>query len=530
MRCCPKFFVFLVTVATTTVMPLQAFSQINSKAWNDLSRFYRSESSDYIVANSTFNKIVKKDLEYAIVGDNSPASGVSIDLSSQTKIKINGRISAKKGIHTIEVEASQKNSEISFFQDGSYNGQLEVKYNWNYIPLWNNYNVLPGAQRVVERTFREKIADINGKSLDTVIVVIALFRVSHYSDPYIYNGLVQSIKLKIDDSDRLIKQNYPNLRSEDVAPLVGKDLFKMGKIERLIPLVKVMCKKYFPDEDIDTLTTWSQISIKISESKNVAKEESLLTDFKKSIIKLATRYDRIVEAEIKAASPFWLRKKLYWFTITPSLNYQAYQLFEKNAADSTIKTTSTPFFAPRISGWFSTYHVFMNVSHLWRFGIEAVHGNNFKSFVEVKFMEKTILETDKNGNVVVKEKETEGIARKLGLEVENSTYFNLVGEYYRLPNENFKPGFAFRVGYIRDGILVKNYRKLSLQASIVLNVMNKDKDKAVVTILPYIKFDYLTDKKQILEADLANFRKFGKNLSIGVTVGLPIKGLLSITK
>lgn len=520
---------FLVINGLTFCLP-EVRAQIDNKQWSDLPSEYRKVTMNYAMSTTTFNRIVKKDLEYTIVGQNSPASGVSIDLSSQAKIKINGRIPTKKGVHTVELDASQKNSEIGFFENGSYTGQLEAKYNWNYIPLWNYYNILPGSDRVIEKIFREKASEISERALDTAIVIVALFRVSHVFEGSVYSALTDPYKMKIIEADSMIKENYPFLPARRAFPILGQELWKMERLRELMPLVKTLSKKYFPDDDVQSFETWDSLSVKIYKSKEIKKEELLLSDFKKSILRLASRYENIVAAEIKAASSFWLRKNLFWFTFSPSVNYQVYQMFEKDLADTTIGKKASPFLTYKFSAWFSTYRVYKDVSHLLRFGVEGVLGNNYKSFNEVKFIERLVIDTDKDGNSIVKQAETLGLSRKPEVEKQYDFFVNAYLEYYRLPNENFKPGFSTRISYMRDGILIKNYRKVVIQASLVLNVLNKEKEKAIVTVLPYIRYNYFTNKSQMDAENLESFRRFGENLSIGVTIGLPIKGLLSLEK
>ncbi|TDE14836.1 hypothetical protein [Dyadobacter psychrotolerans] len=48
-----------------------------------------------LITPGAFNRLVKRDMEFVLIGEQSPVSSVSLDVNDETSLKLTGRIPTK---------------------------------------------------------------------------------------------------------------------------------------------------------------------------------------------------------------------------------------------------------------------------------------------------------------------------------------------------------------------------------------------------------------------------------------------------
>lgn len=527
----PIVLLILTICLLTSFSASAQFSRKDYRKFDKIDYFKTASpnNSRYGIVNSgTFNKIVKKDLQFIILGEDSPIAGFSLDVSDKTKAKISGRLPTKKGIHTLELEGGQKDSDISLFEKGKYNGQLELKYNWHYIPFKSAYRYQNKAHAAVDPLFKIRINELNEQMIDSA-KVLAYFL--HHYDQDIFEVLTKKPRTKIEEADTGITNQYPvNPDGAPAIQITASDVLDPSNLSAVSlnqELYVSLAKKYFPEVAVSAHPSEPNITAIIVPGA-VCKIDVLSKDFKHLLARLARRKELTNDAEMAIADPFWGRKRLFWFTFSPSVNYQAYNIYGKDENGVMLKAKSTePFFTPKLAAWISSYTVYEQAGLLFRFGAELVYGNNLKEFTEVKYYVRDTLQAEGNGNVVIEEEVVTGIFRKPESSKKSKLYTNIHAEYYILPKKTFIPGFNVKLSYMREGILSTTPYRLRLQGGFVFTLLNKEKDKPLLSILPYARYDNLLDET-VKEGDVERYRTGRDKLSIGIVLGLPIKGLLFI--
>lgn len=485
------------------------------------SRNLKNETSDTkadknirVVSNETFNKIVKKDLEFIILGEESPLAGFSLDVSDKTKAKIVGKVPAKTGIRTIELEAGQKDNDIPLFEGGKYAGQLELKYNHHYIPFASRYSYVKKANAVADSLFKLKKIELNDRMLDSLEVVAYLLK-SKDSDMYTVATALSLEKIK--EADDLTASQYGIQRR--ARPIIDNPAFP-----RDTTLFRSISRKYFPTIPTYPIPSTEEIRDTVQKTTSY-KADLLYKDLRHLLSRLVKRNQLNVEAEMAIVSPFWLNKHFRWLTFSPSVNYQAYNIYgiDKDGKMLPPKTTM-PFVKGKLAIWASRYDVYKKAGYLWRLGSEFVYGHYLMDFKEVKYYVRDTLQAEGNGNTVVEESVTSGLYRLKDSRRKEKLYLNFHGEFYILPRKTFMPGFNVKMSALRDELLPTNPYRLRIQGGLVFNLLNKEKDKPVLSILPYVRYANLLGQ-EVKEGDQVRLMTSKEKLSIGITIGLPIKGL-----
>ena len=112
---------------------------------------------------------------------------------------------------------------------------------------------------------------------------------------------------------------------------------------------------------------------------------------------------------------------------------------------------------------------------------------------------------------------------KFNSQQEQKLFVNLYFEYYRLPKKDFVPGLVVKGSFMKEGILAKNRRKLRPEIGMVLNLYNKEKKNAYLTVQPYIRYDNLLRETKIVN-DAVETVTVREKLGFGILIGLPIRG------
>ncbi|WP_149243043.1 hypothetical protein [Dyadobacter sp. 32] len=500
-----------------------------SKKTNKSSYFKRDVE---LLKPKTFDKLIRRDIQYFVVGEDNPLGGFSLDVSDKAKAKISGIIPSDHGIHAIEIEAGKKNSEVPLVEGGKYNGQIEIKYNWHHIPRASSQQFFKGADHITKSLFKKKQKELTMDMLDSLESVSLLM---YAMDSEIFLTLTDYLAMyKVSKADNELADYYGAKfgRADTLINCIRK--YKLSKLSNPQLFIS-LAKKYYPKTKLDsikvfqndlpyvwrTLTTFAQDS---SNAENI-KLDLLFKDFKTILTRINKRLELNTDAEISIAKPFWTTKQYFWITVSPSINYQAFNIYGTQSNGTPVPAKSfEPFFTPQIAIWGQWLQVYKYSARLFRLGADLFYGNNLSEYSEVKYYERDTLLVEQSGNLVIKESVTSGIFRKQETDKKYKLYGNFHAEYYLLPRKNLLPGLNFKVSYLKGGISPSDVYRLRVQIGTILNLLNKEKDKPVISILPYMRYSNVLNEK-IKDGDGLRTLTAKEKFIVGITIGLPIKGL-----
>jgi hypothetical protein len=477
------------------------------------------DSNRNLVHFNTFNKVVKRDIEFTILGDASTVSGSAIDLTSKTSAKITFRLPSKTGIITGEIEGAQKDQDIAIVTSGKFTGEVTGKMNFHLIPPINDYGVQngsPEALRYISADIKKKMSEIMIDSVQILgLIVLEMFATEKEYDQYVSIPYV-----KILEADSKLNRHYKTDEYGSAAKIVLRPYLPISQFN--FKLAIDIAKKYLTETNFDSITSMSEFRATVTK-ECVTEEKKLFDDFRKLLSRLGKRDELTIDEEIKYASPYWTAKQLTWLTISPGITYKTYSLFGIGNDGKRLVDETMPFFTPKVALWLSHYNIFQDKATLIRGGVEVAYGNNLKEFDEVKFHTRDTLQIEDKGDVIVKEKITDGLFRRQDSQQKYKFFFNAFIEYYLLPKKDFVPGFFVRGSYIKDGILEKNIRKLRPDIGLVLNLYNKEKKTTYLTVQPYLRYDNLLREAKLVN-DQAVTVPIKDKWGYGLLVGLPIRG------
>ncbi|GGB98349.1 hypothetical protein GCM10011325_27040 [Dyadobacter sediminis] len=472
-----------------------------------------------MVSDYGFNHIIKKDMELVLVGEQSPQAGFSIDVSSKTSVKLSGRIPTNRGISTLELEAGQKENNVPIVEAGKYNGTVDLAFNRHIIVKSNTYTYLNDSPKLYQPVFEKKKLHLDKEMIDSASVLANFLE---EIDINAYRVIENRAFFKIEDADSIMINNYDGIEAlsilrKQIVPIIFELDFYIS-----------LAKKYSTNKLLDSAKTVTEVN-EIIQSDTKLKLDLLVDDLKKILTRLSVRHELLKDAERDLASPLWISKHLQWFSISPTIGIKAYKVYGKDDNDVILeKPENKVFWTPKVNFWYSFYDVYKKGANLYRLGLEPIYGNNLEDYTEIKYHENDTLQFEPNGNLVIKEKTTSGLYRKKDSKSKYKVYVNYRLEFYRLPRKNFVPGYSMKFGYVKDGILAEHKRKLRFQAGLVLNLLNQEKSKPIITLQPYLLYDNLLKETVLDKGDTYRNKTALEKLGAGILIGLPIKGLLSI--
>lgn len=531
------------TTRTVTLPGLSSLQGILSIPSVESISFLRTESkvksTDSLISTEANRQLIKRDIQFTVLGSQSPTPGFSLDLSEKLAIKVTGLIPSKRKIITLDVTAASNSDQdnIPIFSEGKFNGQISAGLNFHIIPigkkeickniiLGNTYPFENGAREFLSALKTVEDAKYELPVLDTIAVLAAYLRL-HPSGKLFLNRAVE-VKTSAPEGETItcgdgaINIAFPGILGANPAAIQAA--MPSGSNQEYLFLK--LADTYFPLKksysgagataalitDLPTFTFW--------------KADKLYADLVQLSKAFINSQQAKIDDEIRRSQPFWLRKQLNWFTVSIKPVFRTLNTFTDNTAIKRIEVNSTNFFEFEIPLWYQFYDVRAKGGNLWRIGVQPTLGTNQNEYTEGKYV-KTDTLSRYPGAYVIDQSEKTGIFTT-GESREARLYLNYYLEFYRLPRRNFVPGTSVKLAYAKNAVFGKDTeRRLRLEVGAVLNILNSDKAKSAFTLQPYAAITNLK-KEMTLVNGVERPKTFAEKFYIGIRVGLPIRGQLGV--
>lgn len=459
-----------------------------------------------LLPNEAFNKMVIQDITYAILGESSPVSGVKIDIT-KPEGSISGIIRPRKDgavFINLELKGGVSNSRFSIFKgQNNFNTNFEVKPSIHIIPKWNSAKYRKYNEPIL--TAKNDLIELNtGKIKDSCLVATIIY-------------------------NRHLKK-FPDLIENQPIP--------QSPSIRQTSILKNFVKKILKDDSLQfNGLTFNDILDLIPEADDTRMSDTYIDDVVELHKKYSKKEEEIkseeISKQIKNVSEAWTKKNYFWLSISPfGRTEKINEYFTKdNEKDSHYFKSDYPFFYG-IDIKFNHYMLWTEkVVFYYNIGFGLSHSNNLSTLKSFNYETNSPLFS--YGNKVTTKTET-GTAYN-HTEIKSGSLTQILGELYLLPIKSMFPGL-----YISSSINSSNLYNLSnvvgrendktlipMEGGLVFNINSREKgkEKNLLSISTYLRFEDLTDKKRESKTtgDIETKSDFLKrNRSIGIKVGIPI--------
>lgn len=467
--------------------------------------------------SQSFSRMIVQDITYAIVGENAPVSGVKIDVS-----KPEGTISAmfpNKApkwyfpfeIFGFELKGGVADKNFSFFKGTNANAAFEFRPSFHTI-TWGN-SALYGYGNEAKANKKLVIAN---------------------------NDLVLQQSIRQRDTffvlTELYNHHFQVLKSPKKGPtgIVAADRHKK--------IAEVLLQKLLDNKSItvDSKLTWDQV-LKLLPQATVDGNGSINTDkdYYPELVELYKKYEKAdkkrkdneLDKMVANSDGLWTRKRYSWWSFNPFVKTE-----KVNEYYTTFEDKDSLYFKPDyrwtygVSVYFNKYWLTPNkIAVLLRGGPSLAYSNNVSNLSSFNYEIRTPF--FQNGS-----SQTEKI--KTGTAYNNSAIKEgwerqLVAEFYLLPLNSFVPGL-YLAGNIANSDLYKlpgvvgradDTWKAGAEGGLVFNINNREKDKSLLSIITYFRYEDFTDKTRTdaitgIEEPRRDFQK--RNIGMGIKIGIPI--------
>ncbi len=465
-----------------------------------------------------FNRMIVQDITYAIVGENTPVSGLKVDVS-KPEGTISGMFPTDKkwipwDIFGFELKGGVTDRNFSFFKGGfsSGNSAYEIKPSFHRITWLNSakYGRKSEARPKMKVLHaKNSIVTINrNKIIDTVYVINQLYN-HHFAilgDPQI-------------PSKEIIA---PNDKHKKIAAI----------------LIPIIIKQ--PTLNIDPYTnSWDEILAYLPQADTTVTGKIILDKYNDDVTVLYKKYAKIYEGlyeetldkMIDNASTIWTRKKYFWWTFSPFLRSdKANEYYTKHKDIDSLYFKSEYRFSYGASLSANRYWVTPNkLAVLARIGATFSYTNNLANLTPYNYENRTPF--FEYGSSFT-EKTINGSAYN-NSDIKTGFEKQLSAELYILPLASFVPGLyiSTNVGHSELYKLPKvvdradDTFKAGAEGGLVFNVNNRDNDRTLLSVITYFKYADFTDTQRTpvatgIQEPKEDFKN--RNISIGLKVGIPI--------
>ncbi|KFC20069.1 hypothetical protein [Chryseobacterium sp. FH1] len=474
----------------------------------------QAQKTDSLVSNKAFDKLIIQDITYSIFGESSPVNGIKIDISKPD--------ASITGIFPL-------NEDKSFLLGLEFKGGITDK-NFSILKGYNSFNTAFEFKPTLYIISNHNSAKYPPES-------------THKFELAVAKANIRKAKMKIelesvDDyiASKLLYDYYFQCIKTKTCTYTLPELTKTQKLA-LIRIIKNDLKITDERLNVDNDTKIILQSVKIADSmKNGDIDLDTYNDKVDSITKIyRKKYDKCedegINKEIEIASSVWTQKNYIWFSISPYLRTEKVNLYHTKfkELDSLYFKKDYPFnYGINFSGNFLIV-VPNRISHYLKAGINLSRSNNISTLESFNYTTTTPFFSNGNSNT---EKNKTGVAYNLN-DLKNGFLGQLVGEYYLVPMKNLVPGL-----YITANLNYSNFYKLTnikgrendkiqfgTEGGLVFNINDTTKDRSLLSILLYGRFEDLTDSKRLNKNTNIYEEKddfIDRNLSFGIKIGIPI--------
>jgi hypothetical protein len=479
--------------------------------------FAQTQADSNVIPAPAFNRMIVQDITYTIVGENTPTSGLKIDVS-KPEATASGTFVPKKDwipwdFFGVEFKGGVSDRNFNFFKGSfsSFNTAFELNTSFHFIPYWNSTKY--GSDK--EDIFRKKIIIAQNELvkrstaslIDTFYVVTRLINRHLYTVKGEEESLPEEVAAETITHKKIAIHLIRKLRDND--SLAISDSLSLSEILNYLP----PANDTHGSIDIDTYNNEAELLY--------IKYKALYEGYE------SASYNKM----IANASQFWTKKSYYWITASPFIKTE-----KVNEYYSQYEGKDSSYFK-------SDYHVYYGGSvyingywilpkrtaHLLRVGFSASFSNNIASLSTFNYEKTTSFF---NYDSTVTEKTESGTAYNHS-QIKTGFLKQLSVEYYLLPLQSKTPGFYLSTSLthsslykLPDYIGRENDKlKWSLEGGPLFNIKDKEKDKPLLSLLIYFRHEDLTDKRRTdAKTNIREtWEKFNnRNLSFGIKVGIPI--------
>lgn len=498
-----KFFTFTILLVTSFCFLAQAQDKKDQKKITDMN------TEKDLLPPATFDKMIIQDITYAIFGESSPVSGIKIDIT-KPEATISGVFQSKKKPSVLvgfDFKGGITDKNFSIFKgQNSFNTAFELKPSVHIIPSCNSAKFY-GVDEPILRV-RNQLIEKETRKLTDSFYVMAL----------IYNKHLKKFP-------KLVYTNE-NLPADSITETQTK---------LLIYFIKKTLKDYNLDLNESSLDA-------LLNSVPQADENNMNATYNDNIFKTYKKYEALYDKsdsdqlskQIENVSSAWTKKNYWWITISPFARTE-----KINEYHTKYKTTDSLYFKSNhhfyygLNAMINNYILWPNkkVALFWRAAAGVSYANNLPSLSSFTYESTTPFFTD---GTTATAKTKSGTAYNYD-DINSDFVTQFSGEVYLLPLKSFLPGLYFSSSinasklYNLPTVINRGNDKIliPMEGGLVFNINSreKDKEKSVLSISFYSRFEDVTDKTRVsvtngTEETKEDFMK--RNLSFGLKVGIPI--------
>lgn len=483
------------------------------------------------LSDTAFSKMVQNDITYAILGDNSPTSGIKFDLSELSGT-INGTFPIKRNpsyLFDFSIKAGGTDQNFSILKGKDISTTFSFTPTlYRMIKGFNNAKYYKTNEFVIVKANNLVVEKKMNALKDTFNVVDILYN-NHLKEVFEINSIckkakgTQKRKSADEEIDLLSKNNYKSILLHFVSKIPEIDAEELEGMNVQEILDRIGQAKLLPYEtDENNKVVCDDINI---DPSTYYKE---IVDFYIKYEKLNKSLENeIINSQIKNAADLWSQKNYHWFAFSPYIKTE-----KANLLDTLSYTFTDKHYL--YGGLGVSYNYLKTapekVSMYFKVGVNVGYASNKDGissfdyeFSDTLFSKPDSIAIEKSsGSAYYKHKFDEGFAA------------NFTASIYILPLKSFYPGFytSFDFKYNSlynlsefDGIKTEKL-KIAWEAGAVFNINSKEKDKtnSILSISPYVGFNDISDIKRTKKTESSDpADKYIKgNLIFGLKLGVPI--------
>jgi len=509
----------------------------------------------YPLSDTAFDYMIIEDITYTIFGENTPVSGVKVDVT-KPEATISGFINFEKKTSILlgfNFKGGITDKNFSIYKGlNSFNTAYEFRPSIHFIPNFNSAKYIKDNPQKLLIDARMDLNDIQIKKLRDTLIIMTLIYNHHLAkfpnlidssivlpsvlDTFQKQLLIAFIKKinKIDDTS-LNQENLDSLISVVNKVKIENDSTSINKLNLEIVNTFIKNNNVY-DDRLNINRSLNEIINVISQVNDNGGSLDVST-LNIEIVNEFQKYKKIdinkekIKREVNIGNDIWTKKNLYWFTFSPFVRTEKLNLYysQFENQDSSYFKQEYPFYYG-VGGAFNIFSLYpKRIAHYVKVGIDFSHSNNIKTLSSFNYETRTSFYS--NGNSVTEITES-GIAYNSS-EIKNDFLGQFSFEYYYLRLKSFFPG-----GYFSGNLNLSNLYKLdnvigrendnikiSTEAGIIFNVTNNEKEKNLVSFSMYVRFEDITDSKrtsQLTKITETDDKYWDRNLSFGLKVGVPI--------
>lgn len=473
-------------------------------------------SSEFQVTDKAFKQLIFSDLNYLILGDDSPQKGVSYEYTKDnSSLKLSGYLGGyKKSFFTVDAEF--KTEEGIYFINDNDRGGSQAKLTVNYFFLsdifWNNKRSYNSLLKTNKSTGKEEVDEQRAGA--------------YLSSQYAKIDYLTTVYIKYKNlSDLLSKANYPysKTRKEKIESIVSK-LESLGVIKDSLDyefdFKNYQDKKYIvikgEFKDSEDESKKEDIVVKIEKIKL----DKVVNELKTMESEIDTINKHLINIELEENEEVWNSKNVFYFGLSPYYERQSKEFFTSEMNEDTLNykfnTLRRDAYGMNINyNFFRQSRKGLFVRTFLRINMDIGRSTNYLDLKTANVFKTDSLGIGRNNEIlnIVKERNAYTgelpftYARKLGLFVD--AYFWL--------SKNF--GVFGKLGYndFNFGDDLLDRKTVPFRTGIMLDISRVDKKGKLAVVQAFF------DRTDITEAPNEDTEQLRFGLKIGIPVNIKEK-------